>query len=88
MTNRDKLLRAKRRVDEITGFCVHLTAFAAVMAVLLALNVAYDPEWWVQWPFLGWGIGILAHAAAVFGRTPRFIAAWRLRKIRELRAKM
>ena len=58
MTNRDKLLRAKRRVDEITGFCVHLTAFAAVMAVLLALNVAYDPEWWVQWPFLGWGIGI------------------------------
>ena len=88
MTTHDRLQRARKRVDDITGFYVHFVAFAFVIAGLVALNIAYDPEWWVQWPLVGWGAGILAYAAAVFGQTPQFITEWRLRKIRELSGKM
>ena len=34
--------------------------------------------------FFGWGIGIVAHALAVFGRASRFVAEWEDRKIKEL----
>jgi hypothetical protein len=42
----------------------------------------------VFWPFLGWGIGLLGHAWAVYGQTPRVIAEWQERKTEELKAKM
>jgi hypothetical protein len=32
---------------------------------------------------LGWGIGILAHAIAVFGRTSQAIADWEEKKLRQ-----
>jgi 2TM domain len=47
-----------------------------------------DGIWWVQWPFLGWGLGVALHAWAVYGTTPNFIAKWQLRKIKELKDKM
>ena len=79
-----RLAEAKRRVAAIKGFYVHLTVFAAVMLGLLALNTAIGRPWWVQWVFLGWGIGVLAQALAVFGRGSKFIADWERRKIKEL----
>jgi hypothetical protein len=41
--------------------------------------------WWVQWPILGWRIGVIAHGLAVFGSWPNFITDWQLRKIKELK---
>ncbi len=79
-----RLAEAKRRVAAIKGFYVHLTVFVAVMLGLVALNTAIGRPWWVQWVFLGWGIGVLAHALAVFGRGSKFIADWERRKIKEL----
>jgi hypothetical protein len=38
----------------------------------------------VLWVLFGWGIGVVAHAVAVFGRTPQAIADWEERKVRQL----
>ncbi len=85
MNEHEKLDRARRKVEAITGFYIHFAAFVIVLAILFALNVATDPEWWVQWVFIGWGIGVVAHAWVVFGRMPSFITNWQLRKIRAIK---
>jgi len=82
--DREKLEDAKRRVAALKGFYIHLTVFVAVNLGLTALNVATGSDWWVQWVILGWGIGVLAHALAVFGRGSKAVADWEQRKIRQL----
>ncbi len=84
----EKLAQARQHVEAITGFYIHLVVFALVMALLLVINLVASPIWWVQWPLLGWGLGILAHAFAVFGQTPDFITNWQLRKVKELKDQM
>ena len=88
MEDHEKIRRAEQRVEAMTGFYIHLVVFALVMTLLLVINFMDGGMWWVQWPFLGWGLGLLAHVLAVFGRTPRFIRDWQLRKIKELKDKM
>ena len=88
MDESEKLARAKRQVAAIKGFYIHLFVFVLVISTLLAVNLATTSRWWVQWPFLGWGIGVLGHAVAVFGRVPRLVAKWEVRKIKELRDEM
>lgn len=82
--NREKLEIAKRRVAALKGFYIHLIVFVAVNLGLTALNIATGDDWWVQWVLLGWGIGVLAHALAVFGRGSKVVANWEDRKIRQL----
>jgi uncharacterized membrane protein len=49
------------------GFYIHLTVYLAVNALLVCINLLTTPDrLWCQWPLLGWGIGLLAHALAVF----------------------
>jgi hypothetical protein len=79
-----RLERAKKQVAAIKGFYIHLGVFVLVIAGLLAINAADGGPWWVQWVFLGWGIGVVAHALAVFGRAPRAVADWEERKAKQL----
>jgi hypothetical protein len=88
MDEHEKLSRAKQKVEAMTGFYIHLAAFVAVNALLCVINILSGAPWWVQWPILGWGIGIIAHALAVFGSWPKFIANWQVRKIKELKDRM
>ena len=88
MDDREKLRRAERQVAAMTGFYVHLAVYLAVIALLAIINMTASSNWWVQWPLLGWGIGVLAHAAMVFGDTPGFIREWQRRKVEELKDKM
>lgn len=88
MEEHRKLVKAKERVDDIIGFYIHLAVYGLINAGLLALNVMTDPVWWVQWPILGWGIGLVAHGVAVFGRTPQFVTHWQLRKIHAIKGRM
>jgi 2TM domain len=89
MNDHEKAARAAKQVEALTGFYIHLVVFVLVMVVLLAVNWLATPSvWWVQWPFLGWGIGIAAHGLAVFGNMPNFITNWQLRKIKELKDRM
>lgn len=51
---------------------IHAIAYVTVNAVLLAINAMQTVgpgetrEWWVIWPIAGWGIGLAAHAFAVW----------------------
>jgi hypothetical protein len=79
----ERLARARRRLAALKGFYIHLLVFATVLAALFLINLATGGPWWVLWVLLGWGIGLLAHALTVFGRTSRAIADWEERKLRQ-----
>ena len=84
MVDRHRVAAAQQRVAEIEAFYIHLLSYVLVVALLTAINVQSGDEWWVQWMVLGWGIGVVAHALALFATKPRFIVAWERRKFREL----
>ena len=96
MDEHEKLERARQQVNVLLGFYIHLAVFVATMALLLVINFAVyywaNSVWWVQWPFLGWGIGLATHAFCVFRRPPTpaskrmqgLISAWEDRTIRKL----
>jgi hypothetical protein len=63
---------ARQHVQAIKGFYVHLTVYILVNAGLWLINLLTSPAaFWFYWPLLGWGIGLAAHAVAVFG-----VAGW------------
>ena len=67
MTNQADSTRSRKAVQARMGFYIHLTVYLVVNALLLFINLATSPErLWFYWPLLGWGIGIIAHAAATF----------------------
>jgi hypothetical protein len=86
LTEAERRERAIRRVAAIRGFYTHLAVYVVVNIGLLIVNALTGPEWWVQWVVFGWGIGIVAHALAVFGRASRFVRDWEERKIKQLMA--
>jgi len=79
-----KIAEAKKQVAAMTGFYAHLAIYVLVITILVVANAFGTSGWWVQWPALGWGIGVLGHAIAVFGQAPTFIANWQARKVHEL----
>jgi hypothetical protein len=85
MDEHERTVKAARQVEVMMGFYIHLVVFLLVCAGLVVVNWMATPDiWWAQWPFLGWGIGVLGHALCAFGSGPSFITRWRLQKIREL----
>jgi hypothetical protein len=49
------------------GFQIHFAAYVAVNLLLIVVNLLATPGvYWFYWPLLGWGIGIVAHGAAVY----------------------
>ena len=89
MNEHDKTSKAAKKVEALTGFYFHLFVFVLVIVFLLVVNWLTSPDvWWVQWVFLGWGIGVVAHGLAVFAKMPSFITNWQLRKIKELKDRM
>jgi fatty acid desaturase len=79
----ERLARARRRVAALKGFYIHLIVFALVLAGLAIVNAAIGGPWWVLWVLLGWGLGLLAHAATVFGHSSRAIADWEGKKLKQ-----
>jgi hypothetical protein len=68
---------ARRKV----GLYIHATVYVAVNVLLITINLSTATgHLWFQWPLLGWGIGLLAHAAAAFSLAGRQGTRWRLRR--------
>lgn len=85
-TSYDRTRRAAERVEELTGFYVHAAIFAIINVLLILINVTItDDIIWAHWVFLGWGVGLAAHAVSVFGQMPGFVTRWQIRKMRQLR---
>ena len=68
MTDDVELRRlAIRRADMKLGFRSHLMAYVIVNGGLVGINLLTSPGYfWAGWPMFGWGIGLAAHAAAVY----------------------
>ena len=76
---------ALARVRKIKGFYIHLAQYVVVISVLTVINLLTHPsKLWFFWPALGWGIGILAHAAATFEFIPFFGAEWERKQVEKL----
>jgi hypothetical protein len=86
LTEAERRERAIRRVAAIKGFYVHLAVYVVVNIGLFVVDAFTGPNWWVQWVVFGWGIGVVAHAIAVFGRASKFVTEWEDRKIKQLMA--
>ena len=70
---------AKKRVEALRGFYVHLTVYVLVNLLLCAINLLTSPDsLWFYWPLLGWGIAVALHALRVFGAGRWFGADMRL----------
>jgi hypothetical protein len=66
---RERSARARRRTERArAGFRVHLSVFVVVQVLLFVTWLVTTPGGfpWFVFPFLGWGIGLAAHAMVVF----------------------
>jgi hypothetical protein len=89
MNDDEKYACARKRVESLRAFYLHAASFVLVMAALAAWNVYAPQIWWVQWPLLGWGLGLASHGLSVYATGGEPLGRdWQERKIRELVARM
>lgn len=86
MTETIKLSEAEQEaityVRDIKGFYAHLISYVVVILGLLVINLLTNPHnLWFMWPALGWGIGIVSHAASVFEWFNFFGTDWEKRQV-------
>jgi hypothetical protein len=76
---------AKKRVEEIKGFYMHLGVYLVFGVAMFAINEIATPDrfWW-HWPMLLWGVGLAMHAFAVVFENRFFGAQWEERKVQKL----
>lgn len=73
---------ALTHVRKVKGFYIHLTQYLIVIPILAAINLLGYPSYlWFVWPALGWGLGVAAHGATVFGAVPFLDGAWERREV-------
>ena len=58
---------AQKRVKAKKGFYWHLSAYVILSTFLILMNLLTAPKPWALFPIIGWGVGVLFHALAVFG---------------------
>lgn len=69
-------------VRDIKGFYNHLIHYVLVIGVPFIINLMTGSGyWWVVWPMLGWGIGIVSHAINVFELFSFFGPQWEKRQV-------
>ena len=58
---------ARQRAKAKYEFFVHAIVFAAVMVLLVVINLVTSSDYlWFIWPLLGWGLALVLHGARVF----------------------
>jgi hypothetical protein len=70
VTSTNQTGAAQKAADARRGFKIHAIVFVIVIALLAVIDWLTAEPYWVQWVFLGWGIGLAAHAWAVFRHRP------------------
>ena len=58
---------ARARAEAKYGFFVHAAIYAAVMVLLVVINLLTSPGTiWFIWPLIGWGFAVALHGMRVF----------------------
>lgn len=86
----NKLKRAKKRVDELKGFYIHLAVYILINSFIMInilIRALSDGDTFWQFgtfftPFF-WGIGLAFHAAKVFNYNPILGKNWEERQIQK-----
>ncbi len=66
MNDADLQQLARRRVKAKRDFTMHLIVYLIINAGLIAIWAATGRGYpWFIWPLIGWGVAVLANAAAV-----------------------
>ncbi len=53
--------------DDLRALLIHAIAYCVVNTLLIIIDHATSPDaYWFYWALGGWGVGLAAHAAAVF----------------------
>ncbi|WP_062398586.1 2TM domain-containing protein [Methanogenium cariaci] len=81
--------RAKAHVQEVRGgFYTHFATYIFINLLLFAVNAvtSWGGNWWFYWVTLFWGgIGIVIHAASVWGGSRHFLGKeWEEKKIQTI----
>jgi hypothetical protein len=67
MPQTEEYARARARAEAKYGFFVHAAVYAAVMLLLVVINLITSPgSIWFIWPLIGWGLAVALHGARVF----------------------
>lgn len=84
-----KYLQAKKNVEKIKGFYIHLVVFVFSMPIIIITNLMFVPGFHFFWLSLfGWGLGLFFHWFAVFGfKSSLFGKNWEDKKIKEFMEK-
>lgn len=84
----EKLKRAKKRVDELKGFYIHLMVYLVINAFILVTQMIANADeagfglgWYSFTTAIFWGIGLAIHALVAFRLNPFFGKAWEERMI-------
>jgi len=83
---KDKLKRAKKQVEELKGFYIHLVIYVVVNAFILVNIYLRSDNFWEWGHFVtlfAWGIGIFFHASKVFDFNPLFGKKWEEKQIQK-----
>lgn len=84
--NEEKRVRAKKRVDELKGFYIHLAVYLVVNMFILVNIYLHSDNFW-RWghfyTLLFWGVGLAFHAAHTFHFNPFFGKKWEQRQIQK-----
>ena len=74
---------AVAHVKKLRGFYFHLAQYGVIITVLFVINMSTSASHlWFLYPALGWGIGLLFHAARVFAWLPPALGSqWERRQI-------
>ena len=67
MTQTDQYAEARVRAKAKYRFFVHAGVYAAVMVLLIFVNLMTLPRViWFIWPLIGWGFAVFLHGVRVF----------------------
>ena len=88
--NSEQYQYAKNRVKKIKGFYIHFAIYSVINTIII-FGTFYDRSFtnntfWSLETFstaIFWGIGLIAHAASVFGKDLIFNKNWENRKMKE-----
>ena len=85
MTQPDAYAKARERAKAKYRFFVHAGVYAAVMVLLVVVNLVKSPrEIWFIWPLIGWGFAVVLHGMKVFLQADKNVVIEKLTE-RELR---
>jgi hypothetical protein len=89
-TEEERFIRAKKRVEKIKGFYIHLTVYILVNLFILGMKFYHNYQdglnFWELESFgtaFFWGIGLGVHAISVFGFNMMFGKNWEERQLKK-----